>query len=367
MSKKWYVFLLFTLLLLLPALLPAQITINSSDLPVIGQNFSFYFVYDSTGQGIPVNVGSAGANQTWSFDQSAYPGGFPGSVHVVDPTTTPFASTFTNSNWCWELPLDTATSYIYFNVSSSIMEQVGMAWASTDSSIANPQEKPDTTLVFPLTFNTSWSFTSRDSFNLGPGLLLVTVVQSQVVVDGWGNVQLPAGTFPALRTREDRTTTQTVYFNGIPVATEQWSNISYQWLSNQGRGLLATITSLENETNPNFTKAETVQFQVGPVGIQSEEPLLAKQFELLPAYPNPFNPSTTISYRLAVRSPVTITVYSLLGQPVKTLVNGVQAPGEHRIQWDGTNTEGRPVASGVYLVEMRAGSFQQIQKVILNR
>ncbi|RMG63232.1 MAG: T9SS C-terminal target domain-containing protein [Calditrichaeota bacterium] len=366
MAKGRY-WMLLVCLSLFSGLTRAQITVNSGDLPAIGQSLSYYFVSDSTGQGIPVNVGNAGANQVWSFDQSAYPGGYLSTVEIVDPASTPFAASFPGSNWGWKFSLDTASTYIYFENSPTTLKQLGIAFSTSDTTVVDPTEDPDTILVYPLAYNTSWSYTSRDSVDLGQGLLLVTVAQSQVVVDAWGTVQLPAGTFPALRVREDRTTTQTLYFNGFPINTDQWSNISYQWVSDQGRGLLVTISSLNNETNPNFTRAEDIQMQVGPVGIEPEPSPVAERFELLPAFPNPFNPTTTVSFRVPIRSRVTLTVYSVLGQPVKTLMDGVVGPGRHQVQWDGTNQAGRPVSSGIYLVEMRAGTFQQVIKVVLNR
>jgi len=69
-------------------------------------------------------------------------------------------------------------------------------------------------------------------------------------------------------------------------------------------------------------------------------------------YPNPFNPETTISFDLAVQSPVTIEVFNIKGQKVKTLVSNSYAPGHHSVVWNGSDAKGRTVSTGVYFYRM---------------
>jgi flagellar hook assembly protein FlgD len=69
-------------------------------------------------------------------------------------------------------------------------------------------------------------------------------------------------------------------------------------------------------------------------------------------YPNPFNPSTNIRYTLTEPAVVTMRVYSVLGQEVATLVDGAQGAGIHTVVWDGRNSNGKPMGSGVYICRM---------------
>ena len=92
---------------------------------------------------------------------------------------------------------------------------------------------------------------------------------------------------------------------------------------------------------------------------------LPESFELSQNYPNPFNPSTTISYNLPRRADVTIEIFNLLGQRVRTLVNESQPPGSHTVEWDGRDTAGKTASSGVYLYRLTAGDFMQSRKMIL--
>ena len=81
--------------------------------------------------------------------------------------------------------------------------------------------------------------------------------------------------------------------------------------------------------------------------------------------PNPFNPSTTIRYTLEEASNVRLTIYNVLGQPVRVLVNSGQGQGVYSVQWDGRDSFGREVTSGVYLYRLEAGANVSIQKMIL--
>jgi len=100
-----------------------------------------------------------------------------------------------------------------------------------------------------------------------------------------------------------------------------------------------------------------------------ENPLTAPpdQFVLNQNHPNPFNPSTRISYQLSSISEVELTIYNQLGQEVKTLVNVRQLAGHYYVQWDGSDHKGTPVVSGVYLYRLKAGSFIQTRKMLLLR
>ena len=88
-------------------------------------------------------------------------------------------------------------------------------------------------------------------------------------------------------------------------------------------------------------------------------------FSLEQNYPNPFNPTTRIVYTIPSALQTNLIVYDLLGREIKTLVNDVQHAGEHSVQWDGRNSVGAPVASGVYFVRLIAGDFEKTTKMML--
>ena len=85
-------------------------------------------------------------------------------------------------------------------------------------------------------------------------------------------------------------------------------------------------------------------------------------FELKNNYPNPFNPSTTISYSLAKASSVSLIVYDITGRVVTTLAHGEKAAGSYSIPWDASN-----FSSGVYFYKLSAGNFTQVKKMVLTK
>ncbi|MDD8018769.1 MAG: FlgD immunoglobulin-like domain containing protein [Bacteroidota bacterium] len=108
------------------------------------------------------------------------------------------------------------------------------------------------------------------------------------------------------------------------------------------------------------------------LGVHDPYSGIPTEYQLQNNYPNPFNPSTTILYGIPQASRVSITIYSILGQEVKTLVNDVQNASFYRVVWNGTNNNGTHVASGVYFFRLTAESitgdgkqFVQLKKMSL--
>ncbi|KAA3659427.1 MAG: T9SS C-terminal target domain-containing protein [Calditrichaeota bacterium] len=90
----------------------------------------------------------------------------------------------------------------------------------------------------------------------------------------------------------------------------------------------------------------------------------AKSFRLLNAYPNPFNPATTITFELQQPVTVSLQIYNEKGQRIRELVRDkILSPGSHSYVWNGRKNDGEVVASGLYLVQLNAGHFQETKKV----
>jgi len=87
---------------------------------------------------------------------------------------------------------------------------------------------------------------------------------------------------------------------------------------------------------------------------------LPDKFSLDPAYPNPFNPSTRIQYALPEAVNVRLTVYNMLGQQVKVLVNKKQKAGRHAVTFHSSQ-----ISSGMYIYRLEAGNFVKVRKMTL--
>ncbi|MCJ7578327.1 MAG: T9SS type A sorting domain-containing protein, partial [candidate division Zixibacteria bacterium] len=89
------------------------------------------------------------------------------------------------------------------------------------------------------------------------------------------------------------------------------------------------------------------------------------EFELSQNYPNPFNPGTQIEYTLKKTGHVTLHIYNILGEKVKTLLDQDQPAGLYRIDWDGKNDNGKPVSSGIYLYKLEVNGFSEAKRMLL--
>ena len=98
---------------------------------------------------------------------------------------------------------------------------------------------------------------------------------------------------------------------------------------------------------------------------KTDTPSIPETLTLYPAYPNPFNPVTTITYSLVEESYINLFVYDMTGRMMKHIVSGQVEPGIHHIQWDGTNINGRKVSSGIYLCKINDGNSVNFIKLIL--
>lgn len=150
------------------------------------------------------------------------------------------------------------------------------------------------------------------------------------------------------------------------VNNAQWVKLGeYTFSGNHNDQVILSNNGVSSE---RYVVADAVRF----VGIEdnieiSNERVIGdspSQFKLLPSYPNPFNPSTTINYRIPESSSVTLEIYDITGRKITTLYNGFKSSGTHSLTWNAHSN-----ASGVYLVkiEMRHSNFimTDIQKITL--
>ena len=84
------------------------------------------------------------------------------------------------------------------------------------------------------------------------------------------------------------------------------------------------------------------------------------EYALHPAFPNPFNPITTISYGLPLDTEISLNVYDIKGRIITTLIEGIRTAGMHSVDWNAEN-----LPSGVYFVKLNAGEFTQTHKLLL--
>jgi len=125
-----------------------------------------------------------------------------------------------------------------------------------------------------------------------------------------------------------------------------------------------THTGMYSESEQNYN-ATISNSSNSTLSILDNTSSLPSKFTVLPAYPNPFNPSTTITYGLAGDSHVSINIYDLSGKLISTLQSSEQTQGWHSIIWNGTNQQGENVPAGIYLSRIISNNNTKTTKFML--
>lgn len=119
-----------------------------------------------------------------------------------------------------------------------------------------------------------------------------------------------------------------------------------------------------NRHNEVLSSVERIQVLPPFVDVVQKSPVI-HSFELKPNYPNPFNASTTLEFHVPAQGRVKLIIYDMKGTPVRMLWDRDTPSGNHKIVWDGTDTSGQTVASGVYISKLVTDDSIQIRKMIL--
>ena len=122
---------------------------------------------------------------------------------------------------------------------------------------------------------------------------------------------------------------------------------------------------LHHRGNPGCVYLGSTCGSSAATAIEAEAATTPSAFVLGANYPNPFNPATTIPLVLpAGAEEVALTIYNVLGQPVRRVWAGSLAAGEHRLAWDGRDAQGQPVSAGVYWYRLQVGDQTRTRKMV---
>jgi hypothetical protein len=112
---------------------------------------------------------------------------------------------------------------------------------------------------------------------------------------------------------------------------------------------------------------DSLKNTISPTGFKEDKKKHPGSSKLNQNYPNPFNPSSVIRYQLSLSSNVKLSIYNMLGQKIKTLVNSFQNAGEHSVVWDAKNEKNNPVSSGIYFFPLVTNGMSLQKKMVLVR
>jgi hypothetical protein len=193
-----------------------------------------------------------------------------------------------------------------------------------------------------------------------------TVITSQSYVRqfGWADVLYDTVYNPLLMTNMARVNAWSLHFVINPGTRPQLVNLDT--CRDDRSGPMTMTDPLGDITITPIFIHGSITIRRLPDAIGTENPI-PYEFALKQNYPNPFNPETNIEFSLAKEQNVSLVVFNLLGQQVRTLVNSSLSAGDHVAHWDGRNDNGANVPSGIYFYRIFTPEFSQTNKMVLVR
>ena len=365
--KHVYSTFLLLIFLSVSTVTQAQITITESyfeDRIGITETSTLFDLVDTSD--LTAIINATGPNQTWDFSGFMVADTFTiEQTYIQLPATDiPGADLFPDSDFVVRLESDTVDAVAGQEVASYLFSSIEDGFFISEGSFTLGDVDEDgavDTLVFtfspatiespvPLSYEDMWEDSTTTTLSFGGfDFPPSTASINSSVVDGWGTLVLPQGSFEALRIRTEFTT---VNLTGGP---DMFDNTDIEFVTREG-ALASIFIGADGTVEGSFSISD---FVMSGTPVEDEEGL-PSQFQLSQNYPNPFNPSTTINYALPASSDVTLKVYTLTGQEVATLVNATQGVGQYEVQFDASN-----LSSGIYLYRLETASFTETRMMSL--
>lgn len=309
--------------------LAAQPVFTADDLPPIGYETEYL---SDTSEYIIVDVGTTGGPQTWDFSREVEGEIIP--FEVLDPNATPVGFLFPDAEFAYHLAgtlIDTLSGEIwqYYKTTSTEMLMVGDYIESyhpiLDSIKITHNYEPDRmNSVFPLQMGAQWHdfFHTVDSLDPTGVFTIETTSSSSSRVDAWGTVITPADTFDeALRYITYDTTDIIVRIMAVP-DTILSRTINYTWVA-AGLGPVALISSLNDETNPEFDTASSYRVLTSYEAIaERPEPELAPLLRIA---------GDQVLFNITQSGNVELNIYDAAGCRMDVLYRGALSAGEHSL------------------------------------
>ena len=344
--------------------LHGQITVTADDiLGIIGQ--IQMIEHDST-EAVAIDVGSPGPNQVWDFSAMNADALLAKYEHLR-PQDTPFSTgSFATANMVEKITLNGApvTLYNFREVTDNALVNLGNLSQVTFNGMSFDQitQRRRTLAPLPIAYENTWSEIVNDTITSGLSTTIIADTNT-FSVDAWGTIILPQGEIPVLRIRNDSRSSFTLTAGGLASESSRSVNISYFWISKDNL-IVAWATSLDGETDPNFTNASFFARLVGEVGTTSVADRSSLRFKELISSPNPFREKTDFRFSISDAANVRIEIFNNTGMRVDQLLLGRLSAGDHQVTWNGRGIGGEDLPPGLYNAVLYSGIVQISHKLI---
>jgi Secretion system C-terminal sorting domain len=364
MKKVTKAFFAFIVLMVFQSVALAQITITTSDLSNFFGPGTSWFAYQNEDSIETMDVGSASSSaQTWTLPSVTFIIGDSSRADNVSPSATPYAAKFPQASYAQQQigvqPPYALEYYQYIGISNDSLYVYGAAEHYT-ASIGG--QTIDTTIFvmsqeliahFPIHLGDTVSVTV-DTTNFGGSY--IDVITTVDIFDAYGTLNLPNGSFQALR--ENETQLNQYYYHGT--LSSQYSEPSFKWITKEGHQLSVEADTGAVSGSLKIKSLKVTYVKATPATSVRKMSSLPSKFTLDQNYPNPFNPTTEIKYQISMAGNVTLKVFDALGREIATIVNEQESPGVYAVRFNG---EG--LASGMYIYQLRTGTSVETKRMVL--
>ena len=363
MKIFFYWFLFFILAGLFQSSAFSQITLTTSDLPNFFGVGKSWLSYSASNIKVTMDVGTSSnvTPQTWTSPVVVFTDS--SRLDNVLPSSTPYSANFPGAAYAQSSTTTqtglTIQYFQFFGLSNDSLYNIGLAEHAygsikgqpIDTSIINYITKFDVHLPVQLGGSTPHS---PDTTDIGGGF--IQVVTSTETYDAFGTLNLPNGSFQALRSKKVETTS---VYSGSTL-TNSYSSYSFSWITREGDQLQVSADTGASSGTVTLTDVSVSLVGATPATSVKAKSELPARFELKQNYPNPFNPSTAIEFQISNRDAIRLSVYNVLGQEIATLVNQTLDPGTYTAGWNAAS-----MPSGMYMYRLQAGNAVETKKMLL--
>lgn len=352
LSGVWIVFIRITSMLCFLVFsvgIFAQINITSSDMPSTGDTIRTSTNITTGG----IDYTLTGENFNWDFG-SLFP-----IIQTVDTfksvTSVPFVyqlvfipnivANLALSMYDFDMipGIEIEETYRFFKNSSSSFKDVGIAATVEGIPMPIKFDEPDIIYNFPLNYGDVDSCFSGVEFNL-PGFVYLYIERKRInVVDGWGNLTTPFGSFDVIRIKSDIFEYDSVFIDslGFGIAIDR-KITEYKWLGN-GYGIPLLQVAVEGPI-VNVSYIDSVR---NPITGIREETAVGSQLKI---FPNPSSCPVNIHFSIDKPGNIELSIYSIYGVKLADIVSGYKQAGNYKVQFDPATLG---LSKGVYLIHLR--------------
>ncbi|MBD3404483.1 T9SS type A sorting domain-containing protein [candidate division GN15 bacterium] len=342
----------------------AQITIATNDYqPPIGSQVEYVQVGGVT-DSLFTAAGDGSGSLTWPFTGLSTT--LPYNGTVVEVATVPLIDSFPAANVAIRYPFGTDTSWtILRSVATSFTNLGSVTHSSTAGIFASKPDSLTPEYLFPMDYGDTWQAREFDRSVSSPSVYSLSFDTTDYEVDAYGTVSWEGNAVPCLRVRAHRRQITDTYLNDTLFATTVHVTHRIEFIA-EGFDILLTLSRDSLNGVVTYSGQALGSFVDSPTDVVENDPgSLPGKFELGQNYPNPFNPTTEIRFSLPEATSVRLSVYNILGQRITRLVDRHLSAGAYTVDWDGTNRNGQPVASGIYLYRLETGHYSDTKKMLL--